>query len=53
VGTPLRTILGRTDAARHITNTLVVMRMISDEARRQQLTPRTVAIGIVRSYELG
>lgn len=48
----IRTLLGRSDDQRLILNTPLVMRMISDEDRRQLLIPRTVAIGVVRGYRL-
>lgn len=48
----IRTLLGQNDTRRLIINTLIVMRMISDEDRRALLTPRTVGIGLVRGYTL-
>lgn len=52
IDTSIRTLLGRTDLARHLVNTPLVLRMISDPDRRLQKVPRTVAIGIVREYRL-
>jgi len=49
----VRGLLGQTDTRRFLVNTLLVLRMISDADRRALLTPRTVAIGVVRAYELG
>lgn len=40
------------EATRVLVNRLLVMRMISDEGRRALERPRTVAIGLVRSYRL-
>lgn len=48
----LRTLLGQSDARRHLINTPLVMRMINDEDRRLLKRPRTVAIGVVREYRL-
>ena len=49
-----RTIRGwlGTEATRLLVNKLLVMRMISDTGRRALERPRTVAIGLVRSYRL-
>lgn len=46
-----RTWLGAT-ATRNLLNRLVVARMISVDAWRQKLRPRTVAVGLVRDYRL-
>jgi hypothetical protein len=48
----IRTLLGRTDDRRHLLNSRMVMRMISEADWRAKLTPRTVAIGQVRNYRL-
>jgi len=48
-----RAYLGSVSASRLLLNKRVVLRMISDEGRRALLRPRTVGIGLVRSYELG
>ena len=47
-----RTYLGARDLTRLLLNRRVVCRMISDTGRRALLRPRTVAIGLVRSYTL-
>lgn len=47
-----RTYLGMRDVTRLLLNRLVVCRMISDPGRRALLRPRTVAIGLIRSYTL-
>lgn len=47
----IRTWLG-TDATRLLVNKLLVLRMISDTGRRALERPRTVAIGLVRTYRL-
>lgn len=48
----LRTLLGLTDGRRHLLNTRMVMRMISQDDWRARRVPRTVAIGQVRNYRL-
>ncbi len=45
-----RGILGRTDLARIIINKTLKLRMISNTGRLAGDTPRTVALGLVRSY---
>ncbi len=51
-GRDIRTLLGASDNTRHLLNTRGVMRMISQADWRLKLTPRTVAIGLVRNYRL-
>lgn len=48
----LRTLLGLSDGRRHLLNTRMVMRMISQADWRARRVPRTVAIGQVRNYRL-
>jgi hypothetical protein len=48
----IRTLLGASDNRRHLLNSRVVMRMISEADWRAKRTPRTVAIGNVRNYRL-
>jgi len=48
----VRTLLGQADYRRLLVNTQLVLRMISDPDRRALLTPRTVAVGLVRGYTL-
>ena len=48
-----RALLGQPSAARLLLNKRVVVRMVSDPGRRAQQRPRTVALGLIRSYELG
>lgn len=49
-GRDLRTLLGTSDSRRHLLNSRVVVRMISQEDWRARRVPRTVAIGQVRNY---
>ena len=48
-----RTYLGTPSAARLVLNKRLVVRLLDDTTRRAAGDPRTVAIGLVRSYELG
>lgn len=45
-----RGLLGRSDLGRIIINRTIKLRMISNEGRLVADTPRTVALGILRSY---
>ena len=48
----IRTLLGVSDNRRHLLNTRLVMRMISQADWRLRRVPRTVAIGKLRNYRL-
>lgn len=48
-----RALLGTPSSARLLLNKRVVVRMVSDPGRRTLQRPRTVALGLIRSYELG
>lgn len=48
----IRTLLGVSDNRRHLLNTRLVMRMISQADWRARRVPRTVAIGKLRNYRL-
>ena len=48
-----RTYLGQPSAARLVLNKRLVVRLLDDATRRAEGDPRTVALGLIRSYELG
>lgn len=48
-----RTYLGTPSSVRLLLNRRLVVRLLDDTTRRAEGVPRTVAIGLIRSYELG